>query len=429
MCRSDCPELIMIVRSVNRVVAACVFCAWNATAFHPRVATIPPVMVSSDKGSDGFWRLLGVFLRLGATSFGGPSAHLALFRAEFVERRGWLTDARYAELVAFCQALPGPRSSQVALLVGKERGGWLGAMAAWLGFTLPGAVTMAAMAMAWKGVGGVSDWIRGLQAFAVAVVAHAVWSMARSLAPDTGRRIVVLVAAAVCWIGGGAGQLAAIAIGAAAGALLGAGEEPTQARSIGSRKRETLCLTGFVALLAVAFLLRGSVDLAGLAAGVFRAGSMVFGGGHVVLPLLRTEVVRPSGMPESVFLAGYGLVQGMPGPLFNIAAWLGASQGGWAGAAIATIAIFLPGALLAIGAQPIWDRLGRWRVFRKSLRGVNAAVVGILLAALVFHVAPAGVGNWREGAICAAALAAISFARWPTWCVALGCAAIGWTIG
>lgn len=396
----------------------------------PAVALLhSTAMASSDKADDGFWRLLGVFLRLGATSFGGPSAHLALFRVEFVEKRGWLTDARYAELVAFCQALPGPSSSQVALLAGKQRGGWLGAMAAWLGFTLPGAVAMAAMAMVWKGSGGVSDWIRGLQAFAVAVVAHAVWSMARSLAPDIGRKFLVVVAAAVCWLGGGAGQLAAIAIGAMAGTFLSAGEEAVATRPTGSRKREAICLTGFVALLAVAFLLRGTGDLAGLAAGVFRAGSLVFGGGHVVLPLLRTEVATPLGIPESVFLAGYGLAQGMPGPLFNIAAWLGGAHGGWAGAAIATVAIFLPGALLAIGAQPIWDRLGRWSAFRRSLRGVNASVVGILLAALVFHVAPAGVGNWREAGICAAALVAIAFARWPPWCVALGCAAIGLWIG
>lgn len=384
---------------------------------------------SSKKNNDGFRHLLGVFLRLGATSFGGPSAHLALFRGEFVARRGWLTDARYAELVAFCQALPGPSSSQVALLVGKERGGWSGGLAAWFGFTLPGAVAMSVLAMAWRGSGATMDWIRGLQAFAVAVVAHAVWSMARSLAPDARRRVLVVVAAAVCWLGGGAGQLAAIAIGAMAGAFLVAGEEPVATRPTGSRKREAICLTGFVALLAVAFLLRGSGDLAGLAAGVFRAGSLVFGGGHVVLPLLRTEVAAPLGIPESVFLAGYGLAQGMPGPLFNIAAWLGGAYGGWVGAAIATVAIFLPGALLAIGAQPIWDRLVRWSAFRRSLRGVNASVVGILLAALVFHVAPAGVGNWREAGICAAALVAIAFARWPPWCVALGCAAIGLWIG
>ena len=386
-------------------------------------------MDSSDTKTDGFWRLLGVFLRLGATSFGGPSAHLALFRAEFVERRRWLTDASYAGLVALCQALPGPSSSQVALLVGKERGGWLGALAAWLGFTLPGALAMAAVAMAWNGSGSMVAWIRGLQAFAVAVVAHAVWSMARSLAPDTGRRVVVVLAAAVCWVGGGAGQLAAIAIGAMAGAFLAAGEEPVATPATGSRKREAVCLAGFVALLAVAFLLRGREDLLGLAAGVFRAGSLVFGGGHVVLPLLQTEVVVPLGMPESVFLAGYGLVQGMPGPLFNLAAWLGASHGGWVGAAIATVAIFLPGSLLAIGAQPIWDRLGRWLVFRKSLRGVNAAVVGILLAALVFHVAPEGVGNWREAGICVAAMVAIGPLRWPPWVVALGCAGIGYWIG
>lgn len=367
----------------------------------------------------------GLFLKLGLTSFGGPAAHLGLFRREFVQRLGWLDEGEYAELIALCQALPGPSSSQVALLVGHRRGGSFGAFLAWLGFTLPGALLLATAALLLPVDGG-GSWIHGLKVFAVAVVAHACWGMGRALTPDLPRGAIALGAAGLCaLVDGGAGQMVAIAAGGCAGLLLTGGSGPAAPRPA-SRRREALLLLPFAALLAVALVPWPRDQLAGLVAGMVRSGSLVFGGGHVVLPLLREEVVAGSGLTESVFLAGYGLAQGMPGPLFNVAAWIGAARAGVLGAALATVAIFLPGALVALGARPLWDRLRELGPFQRVLRGVNAAVVGLLALALVRHVAPAGLHAVADFLVAGICLALLFRTRLPPWLLATGCAAWAW---
>lgn len=370
-------------------------------------------------------REFGLFLRLGATAFGGPAAHLGLFRREFVQRLGWLDERQYAELIALCQALPGPSSSQVALLVGHRRGGLFGAFFAWLGFTLPGALLLGAAALLLP-TDGSGAWIHGLKVFAVAVVAHACWGMGRALAPDLPRAAIALLGAGICAaMEGGAGQIAAILAGGLAGLLLPhLAESPTAGAR--SRRRETLLLLPFAALLAVALAPWPREELVGLVAGMVRAGSLVFGGGHVVLPLLREEVVAGSGMTESVFLAGYGLAQGMPGPLFNVAAWIGASRAGATGAFLATCAIFLPGALVALGARPLWDRLREFAPFQRALRGVNAAVVGLLALALVRHVAPAGLRSVPDFLVAGLCLAILARTQLPPWFLAASCAAWAW---
>lgn len=367
----------------------------------------------------------GLFLRLGATAFGGPAAHLGLFRREFVQRRGWLHDGEYAELIALCQALPGPSSSQVALLVGHRRGGLIGALFAWLGFTLPGALLLGAAALLLPVEGG-GAWIHGLKVFAVAVVAHACWGMGRALTPDLPRGAIALGAAGLCaLVDGGAGQMAAIVAGGFAGLLLAGESGPVGIRPA-SRRREALLLLPFAALLAVALAPWPRDHVTGLVAGMVRAGSLVFGGGHVVLPLLREEVVAGSGLTESVFLAGYGLAQGMPGPLFNVAAWIGASRAGVLGAALATVAIFLPGALVALGARPLWDRLRAFAPFQRALRGVNAAVVGLLALALARHVAPAGIRGATDFLVAGICLTLLFRTRLPPWVLATCCAAWAW---
>jgi len=377
---------------------------------------------------DSFRRHLerfGLFLRLGATSFGGPAAHLGLFRREFVQRLGWLDEGEYAELIALCQALPGPSSSQVALLVGHRQGGLWGALLAWMGFTLPGALLLGAAALLLP-VDGNGAWIHGLKVFAVAVVAHATWGMGRALAPDLPRGAIALGAAGLCaFLDGGAGQMSAIAAGGLAGLLLPAPDGPVGSRPV-SRRREALLLLPFAALLAVALAPWPRDEITGLVAGMVRAGSLVFGGGHVVLPLLREEVVAGSGMTESVFLAGYGLAQGMPGPLFNVAAWIGAARTGIGGAAAATCAIFLPGALVALGARPLWDRLRAFGPFQRALRGVNAAVVGLLALALARHVVPAGIRGGADLVVAGLCLALLARTRLPPWLLAASCAAWAW---
>lgn len=384
-------------------------------------------MGSTTKDVGGLFR---VFLGLGATSFGGPVAHLALFRKEFVARRGWVTEEAFASLVALCQTLPGPSSSQVALLVGKLRGGWAGAFAAWLGFTLPGALVMGVLGAVQVGAGDHAGWVHGLQVFAVAVVALAAWGMARALAPDAKRRTLSIIAALACWMpGGGAGQLLALGLGAIGGLALGARHGNGEERPVEHVRAGAICLGLFAALLALSLWGIGRGGLAGLAAGAFRSGALVFGGGHVVLPLLRTEVVGPLGMSDARFLAGYGLVQGVPGPLFNISAWIGSTYAGWSGALVAVVAIFLPGALLAVGARPFWLRMEASTRLRNVSKGLNAAVVGILLSALVLHVAPAGIASAADVAICAVALGTLVHGKLPTWGVALACACAGGLLG
>jgi len=334
------------------------------------------------------------FLRLGLTSFGGPVAHLGYFRAEFVERREWLDDRSYSDLLALCQFLPGPASSQVGMALGLGRAGWLGALAAWLGFTLPSAVALIAFAF------GVTRWsalaqsgaLHGLKVVAVAVVAQAVWGMGKSLCPDRLRAgVAVLAALLALAVPTAAGQIAAIAAGAAVGRwMLPPGHLPAARHrddAVGKTAGAVLLLlfAALLVLLPVLAASTGSPAVAAVAA-FYRAGALVFGGGHVVLPLLQASVVPNGWVSNDAFLAGYGAAQAVPGPLFTFAAYLGAvlpePLGGWAGGLTLLLAIFVPAFLLVAGALPFWEALRQRDTVRRALAGINAAVVGVLAAAL-----------------------------------------------
>ncbi|KQP95539.1 chromate efflux transporter [Methylobacterium sp. Leaf117] len=389
-----------------------------------------------------------VFLKLGLTAFGGPIAHLGYFREELVQRRRWIDEAGYADLVALCQFLPGPASSQVGFALGLLRGGGLlGGLAAWAAFTLPSALALLAFALSAGALSG--PWaaavLHGLKLVAVAVVAQALWGMARSLTPDRPRAgIAVAALMGVVLLPGAVGQALAIALGAAAGLLLcRAGAEPADgtARPAGtlgvpvSRRAGAAALLVFALLLAL--LLLGPALLApgfgGQGLALFeafaRAGALVFGGGHVVLPLLQAEVVGPGWIDPAGFLAGYGAAQAVPGPLFTVAAYLGAAVGpaphGLPGAAIALVAIFLPGLLLVYGALPFWHGLRARPRAQAAMRGANAAVVGLLGAALYDPVWISAVGNARDFAVAVLAFCLLTVGRVPPWIVVLVTAAGG----
>jgi chromate transporter len=331
-----------------------------------------------------------IFLRLGCTSFGGPVAHLGYFRAEFVERRGWLDERAYADLVGLAQFLPGPASSQAGFAIGLRRAGYLGGLVAWTGFTLPSAALLVMFAygaapLAATGIG--AGLLHGLKLVAVAIVAQAVWGMARSLAPDRPRAaiataaVLIVVAAPVAM-----GQIAAIVVGAVAGLVLcrdlDAAMVPESLAMPVSRRAGAVCLVLFAVLLAVPPLLRPFSAWAAMFDAFYRSGALVFGGGHVVLPLLRDAVVAPGWVTDNAFLAGYGATQAMPGPVFTFAAYLGAAMHGVPGAVLALVAIFLPGILLMTGTLPFWDVLRTRPVAQAAMCGINAAVVGVLGAAL-----------------------------------------------
>jgi chromate transporter len=379
------------------------------------------------------------FLRLGLTSFGGPVAHLGYFREEFVVRRRWLDDAAYGELVALCQFLPGPASSQVGLGIGLLRGGHAGSVAAWLGFTLPSAVAMLLFALSIEGVDDVATggWLRGLKAVAVAVVAHAVIGMARAFSIGAWRAPMTLAAAVIVFlVPGFAGQLAAIGLGVAAGLVAArVADSPPPAPTMGAtaigRRPAVLALVIFATLFVSLPLAARATGWIGLEIfdAFYRTGSLVFGGGHVILPLLEAVVVDPGWVDEDRFLAGYSAAQAVPGPLFTFAAYLGAAQTAWpaplAGAALALAGIFLPSFLLVAGLLPVWQRLrGRPRV-AGALAGVNAAVVGLLLAAFVDPVLSAGVRGPGDAALAGLGFLLLSVLRWPAWAVVLAGAAGG----
>ena len=394
---------------------------------------------ATDARSGGSWReVLAAFLRLGLTSFGGPVAHLGYFREEFVRRRRWLDDKSYADLVALCQFLPGPASSQVGIAVGLLRGGYAGAVAAWIGFTLPSAVAMVAFGY---GIGALGDaagsgWSHGLKVAAVAVVAQAVLGMARTLAPDRARATLA-VAAAIIALGAPSswGQIGAIALGGIVGALLlrGGGEAtaPAALPLNVSRTLGALLLVAFFVLLIGLPLLAAAIPSQALREfdAFYRAGSLVFGGGHVVLPLLQASVVPPGWVSNDAFLAGYGAAQAVPGPLFTFAAYLGTVMGpppnGWIGASICLVAIFLPSFFLVIGALPFWEELRRRPLAQASLRGVNAAVVGLLLAALYQPVWTVGITNAADFALAVAAFLLLFMWQTPPWLVVILSAAAG----
>lgn len=384
--------------------------------------------------------VLGVATRLGLTSFGGPVAHFGYFHQEYVVRRRWVDEHGYADLVALCQFLPGPASSQVGIAVGLLRAGLPGALAAWLGFTLPSAVLLTAFAYGIRVI-GVDDagWLHGLKVAAVAVVAQAVWTMARTLAPDRERATLALGTAvgASLWPTA-AGQVLVIVLAGLIGWRLlpaSAAAPATPVRVPVGRRPAVACLALLGTLLVVLPLLRQAVASHALALvdSFFRAGALVFGGGHVVLPLLRAEVVPPGWVTSAQFVAGYGAAQAVPGPLFTFAAYLGAATPlaptGWVGGALALVAIFLPSFLLVVGALPFWSLL-RTRVgFQAALRGINAAVVGLLLAALYHPVWTSAIGRPADFALALAAVALLAFWKRPPWLVVLLAAAGGAAIG
>ena len=371
--------------------------------------------------------VLLVFLRLGLTSFGGPVAHLGYFREEFVTRRQWLDERAYADLVALCQFLPGPASSQVGLAIGLSRAGYLGALAAWTGFTLPSAVALVlfALGVATVGGGGGSAWLHGLKVAAVAVVAQAVLGMMRSLAPDKERATLAVAAAVIALAFPSAwGQVSAIALGAVAGITLLRTAAPSDHVSLPLAVSRT---AGAVALMLFFALLIGLPLLASQTANqpialvdaFYRAGSLVFGGGHVVLPLLQAEVVPSGWVTNDQFLAGYGAAQAVPGPLFTFAAYLGAVIGGWGIAALCLVAVFLPSFLLVVGALPFWEEIRSKASAQSALRGVNAAVVGLLLAALYHPVWTAGITSAKDFALAIAAFLLLYMWQTTPWLVVI----------
>jgi len=380
-------------------------------------------------------------LRLGCTSFGGPVAHLAYFRRDYVERRRWIDEAHYADLVALCQFLPGPASSQTGFGLGYLWRGWAGGLAAWIGFTLPSAVLMTVFAL---GAGKLSallgtGWLHGLKLAAVAVVAQAVLAMWRHLAADGPRSALVVASAAallalpLAWM-----QFAVLAVGAAIGVSLfprRSAEERTRhgaPATFPPLRTAAVLLAAFLALLvALPAIVRLAPDSAALALAdkCYRAGALVFGGGHVVLPLLQREFVAPGGVTAEQFLAGYGVAQAVPGPLFSFAAFLGASTHGVAGAAWATLWIFLPGLLLVAAALPFWQKLRADPRAQAALRGAKAAVVGLLLAALIHPVSAAALVDARSAALALAAFGALHVPRVPAWAAVLACAIAAQLIG
>jgi chromate transporter len=372
---------------------------------------------------------LRVFLRLGLTSFGGPVAHLGYFRAEFVERRKWLDEAHYLDIVALCQFLPGPASSQVGITVGILHAGLPGALAAWIGFSGP---SVLAMILFGYGVGAIGDiahvpWLHGLKIVAVAVVAQAVWGMARSLCPDR-LRASVAVAAALIALGvpSAVGQIGAILAGGLIGWWMIEPAAIKESMPLVVRIARPLAIVALVVFFVLLFGLPLLASVSGshlvaLINSFYRSGSLVFGGGHVVLPLLQQAVVPPGWVGNDAFLAGYGAAQAVPGPLFTFAAYLGTVMepmpNGWIGALISVAAIYLPSFLLLVGVLPFWDALRRRTAVRSALAGVNAAVVGLLLAALYTPVWTSAIFAPADFAIGIVAFLLLVMWRVPPWLV------------
>lgn len=390
--------------------------------------------------ADSAWSVFLVFLRLGLTSFGGPIAHLGYFREEFVARRRWLSERSYVDLVALCQFLPGPASSQVGIGLGLSRAGFSGAVAAWAGFTLPSAIILVLFAK------GVSTWesafpsglLHGLKIVAVAVVAQAVWGMARNLCTDVPRVTIAAFSAcaALLWPNS-MGQIGVIVCAAVVGLTLLKPAQGQAAESLPisiSRKVGVISLVVFFSLLAGLPLLMEALPSQTLSMvhDFYRAGSLVFGGGHVVLPLLQTATVPNGWVANDTFLAGYGVAQAVPGPLFTFAAFLGASMNvqpsGWVGASVCLIAIFAPSFLLVIGVLPFWEQLRHSFRTQAALSGVNAGVVGLLLAALYNPVWTSAIVKPQDFGLALIALVALMFWKAPPWLVVLGSGLIGWLL-
>ena len=399
-------------------------------------------MQADDTGKTSPLSLFWVFLRLGLTSFGGPVAHLGYFREAFVVRRKWFSEESYADLVALCQFLPGPASSQVGLAVGLTRGGYLGALAAWTGFTMPSALALVLFAL---GVaGGLGDAapgvLHGLKTVAVAVVAQAVWGMGRSLTPDVPR--LTLMAGATCLVvlmPTAVAQLLVIGLSGLVGVFFFRGltteaNGPRAVQSVASRWLGAIWILAFFGLLIGLPFFAEQLPSQWLALvnSFYRSGALVFGGGHVVLPLLQAEVVPTGWVSEDAFLAGYGAAQAVPGPLFTFAAFLGAvmteSPTGWLGGLICLGAVFLPSFFLVAGVLPFWDDLRSVRILRAALVGVNAGVVGLLLAALYDPVWTATIKSPSDFALALVALIALMAWKLPSWLVVIGAGCAGWAM-
>lgn len=383
---------------------------------------------SGEEGARGnAVEVFSAFLKLGLTSFGGPIAHLGYFREELVVRRRWLTDQTYADLVALCQFLPGPTSSQVGFSLGMMRAGWLGALSAFLGFTSPSALLLLVFALAAPAIGGPvgTGALHGLKIVAVAIVAQAVWGMARNLCPDRQRSAIAVAAVALmAFVPGSVGMLGAIVLGAAAGLALGRQEVKPAGGHVTvpvSRSSAVAAILTFFVLLILLPLLAEYSQAFAVFDRFYRAGALVFGGGHVVLPLLDAEVVRGGWVTHDAFLAGYGAAQAVPGPLFTFAAYLGAVLGpapnGILGAGLALLAIFLPGFLVLIGILPFWDQFRTKSVAQSLMRGANAAVVGILGTALYSPVFASAILDLRDFALALAGFVALMVWKAPPWLV------------
>ncbi|CAH1195098.1 Chromate transport protein [Paenibacillus auburnensis] len=376
--------------------------------------------------------VLTVSAKLGFTSFGGPVAHLGYFHNEYIRRRKWLDERSYADLVALCQFLPGPASSQVGIGIGVVRAGLLGGLVAWLGFTLPSVIALVAFAFLLQGFDiGSAGWIHGLKIVAVAIVAHAILGMGQKLTPDRNRVTIAVIGAAITlsWQTAFSQVLIIVAAGAAGLWLYRkkAAEQTPDLQIPISRTLGVVCLVLFFALLAGLPLLRGAGDTGWLAMfdSFYRSGSLVFGGGHVVLPLLEREVVPPGWVSQQDFLAGYGATQAVPGPLFTFAAYLGTMAGGIIGAVVATFGIFLPAFLLVIGALPFWNGLRNNPKIQGALVGINAAVVGILLAAWYDPLWTTAILKPMDFALAVILFVMLVFWKLPPWVVVVAGAAGG----
>lgn len=393
--------------------------------------------LAENRSQGSVLEVLWASTRLGLTSFGGPIAHLGYFREEYVEQRKWIDEQSYADLVALCQFLPGPASSQVSIAIGILRARFLGGIAAWIGFTLPSALALIAFGLGIGAFAGAGDagWLHGLKVVAVAVVAQAVWGMARSLCPDRERATIAILAAIVTLAWPSAlGQLSSIVIAGLIGAMIFPGQTSSSPASmrfpIAKKTGIAAWIIFFVLLVGLPFFRQISPSHAlEVFDSFFRVGSLVFGGGHVVLPLLQTEVVGPGWVTEEQFVAGYGATQAVPGPLFTFSAYLGTvmnpEPNGWSGAFLALVAIFLPSFLLVIGALPFWDLLRSVQIFQSALRGINAAVVGLLLAALYNPVWRSAIYSPADFALGLIAFGLLIFWKFPPWMAVVLCAVGG----
>lgn len=368
-----------------------------------------------------FW----VSLKLGLTSFGGPVAHLGYFHHEYVRRRKWLDDQSYADLVALCQFLPGPASSQVGIGIGTMRAGLVGGVVAWIGFTLPSVLALILFALFLQGDAlGDVGWIHGLKLVAVAIVAHAIIGMGQKLAPDRGRATIVILALAVALLWPSSiTQISIIIVAGLIGLLLFKKEQAEmkhESAVIPTPIHPTIAIISLLLFFSLLLILPWLRDLhQGIALfdSFYRAGALVFGGGHVVLPLLQAEMVPTGWISEEIFLAGYATTQAVPGPLFTFAAYLGTIINGWGGALLATVAIFLPAFLLVIGMLPFWDQLRKRAPVRRALMGINAAVIGILIAAFYHPIWTSAIFSPWDFVIVAILYGMLAFWKLPPWTI------------